>query len=543
MRLFYKNVSSQFAIALLCSIALFTLNTLPDLLLKLGVNDNVIPFGMPVTGDNLQYITWIKAHQKGLLIPNYHLTESTESRFLVPLALIIAKISHTFDFDIVTTYQATRFVVYLWSGLVALYFLRTFQKTVPWMLLSLILACACVPLRSVLIPIVFLRAGGFPFGVPGSGEYMYVANTLLQDWNHSLPGAVGALCSTLGIAAAVRWLTEKKYRDFWLFCLACGLSALLHPFEYVYLIMYFAVGLLVSDRDRGSFKLLLLPIAISGACLSVYVIPAATTDWIRVVASINRGALLLPPVALLEALGMPVLVGLGGVAIVRFGRRPIDMRTWLGALSLGLYLTLPYVGGLPFPRHFLSGISIVAGVVCARVIQEVWAWATGGMRILVGTVVALGVVCGLTGYGALHVVRCVAAMDGTERFSSVSGFPRSFLQAEEAEVYEWFKRRARPADTVAAGRLAPLLASVPMRSFGSHAIFSIKPRNRGDWALRDRIVSGEANLHEVADFIRRRRIRFVVTEVDGVGLDPCIQEARYGRYAIWDCGALLNGGR
>lgn len=540
MRLFYKNMPSQLAIALLCSVALFTLNTLPDLLLNLGVNDNVIPFGMPVTGDNLQYITWIKAHQRNLLIPNYHLTESTEGHFIVPLALIIAKVSHTFDFGIFTTYQAARLVVYLWSGLVALYFFRTFQKTVSWMLLSVILACACVPFRSVLIPIVWLRAGDFPFGVPGSAEYMYVANTLLQDWNHSLPGAVGALCSTLGIAAAVRWLTENKNRDFWLLCLACGLSALLHPFEYVYLIIYFAVALLISNRGRGSFKIVFLPIAISGACLSVYMIPAATTEWIRAVASINRGALLLPPVALLEALGMPALVGLGGLAILWFGRRPMDMRTWLGALSLGLYLTLPYIGGLPFPRHFLSGISFVAAVVCATVIQEVWRWAAGGVRQLVGTVVALGMVCGLTGYGALHVVRCAAAIDGTERLSSVSGFPRSFLQAEEVEVYRWFERRAEPTDTVAAGRLASLLASVPMRSFGSHAIFSLKPFNRDDWALRDRIVSGEAGFLEIADFIRRRRIRFVVTEVAGVGLGPCIQEARYGRYAIWDCARLLR---
>lgn len=525
-------------------LVLFIANTLPQIYLYLNKGAHIVPYPIPLTGDNFQYITWIEAHRSALRIPNYHLSEPTDSAFIVPIALFVSSIANLFHIDSLVAYQVVRLFVYICTAFAGLYFFRTFLRTPGQLWLALCFAIACVPIKSILVFFMPMRPQGFTFGVPGSGEYMYTANTVLQDWNHSLPGAVGALCACVGLAACIRYIMRASRSDLILFSATCGISALLHPFEVVYLLVFATLAHCLHCIYKKSFyvpRFLLLPIVLSALGLLVYVIPAYQSKWVQQTALLNRQALLMPFHALIEAFGLPVFVCIGGLAWLLLKQKEDSFLHTLSALALSLYLILPFASFLPFARHMLSGISLLIGALCAQI---VWPnlWRGGRLRVVVAHLsVFFILLVGLTSHIGLRYIAFVSAVSPDGALAEKSGFPRSFLTADEASLLHWFRQNASSGDSVMAGGPAALLATVPMRSFASHSLFSHKKLHESDWRMRDRIVVGEANWSETRLFLRERQVRYVVLEGPEGNLEGCQLRFKVGKYSVHDCGGTGSG--
>ena len=121
-----------------------------------------VPLLIPKTADNFQYLTWIEAHKRSLLIENFHTSEPTEKAYISPLALLVARLSYWTGSDVQVVYEAVRYVLYVIAGFAILYAFHTFLpcgwKAGAGALLAIL---CCVPVRSLLIPVLALRGSAF----------------------------------------------------------------------------------------------------------------------------------------------------------------------------------------------------------------------------------------------------------------------------------------------------------------------------------------------------------------------------------------------
>ena len=496
-----------------------------------------MPLLIPKTGDNFQYLTWIEAHKRGLLIENFHTTEPTEKAYISPLALLVARLATWTGSDVQVVYEVVRYLLYILAAFAILYSFDTFLPR-SWKAVgsALVVILCCVPVRSLLIPILAFRgSGAFRYGVPGSDEYMYVANSIFQDWNHSIYGLVGMITVVAGVAAATRFAEHGTREGMIVYTCACAASALLHPFEIIILLTY---GLVIVGYRRGlvaAVTSLIVPIGVAGICMLPYAIPALTVDWVKRASLVNRGAILMPPLALLGSLGPPLFVALPAAGLLLTRARQLtpvlDLFVWLL-----LSLMLPYFGFLPFPRHFLNGVSIAIGILCVVFLRSVWSLCTArGSRIVLATALTFASSWCLAANLGLRVFAWRAAVGEPD---ANSGFPEAFLTRDEDEVLRWFRLHTSPSDSVlAADPYSWLLAATPIHSFGGHPVFGYKKMFPQEWREKDLILAGAASPAETEAFLLHHGIGFVLMDSHFLNAisHNCSASAEVGGQTIYEC--------
>ena len=499
---------------------------------------------IPKNADNFQYLTWIEAHRSSVLIENFHTTEYTAKAYLSPLALAVGRLANWSGANIETVYQLIRLILYWVSGFVIVYSLKTFLPDRARQFAALVACFCCVPVRSLLIPILAARGSSFKFGIPGSGEYIYVSNTIFQDVNHSIFGLVGMIATVAGTAGLHRFAEHRSTGGFAVYLLACALSALCHPFEVFLLLPYGLIVLGYREGLGGAVKTLTPVFLVAVLCMSPFAVAAASEDWVKTVALLNRGGFLLPPRALVASLGVPCIVALVGgcyMAIRRAGlmhRSVVDVSVWL-ALSL----VLPYCSWLPFPHHLLNGVSVAIGILCAVCVFQIFAIIPQGRLRKIWVVMVLVVVAGsVAAHVGLRFYGFLEAIAPARRPNPKTGFPAAFLTYEEATIMSWFRFRSAPSDSVVApGPLAWLLAATPVHSLGSHDLFGYKKLQSDVWQQKEMILAGTSSRQEAAAFLARHHIRFVVTRAFADLPSNCQVQFRIGQKAIYDCSAPSSG--
>lgn len=473
---------------------------------------------------------------------NFHTSDGTQKASLIPLALLVGRVSGATGLVSGVVYQILRFVLYLVAALVVLYAYETFLDSSWQILVAVVAALCCVPLHSLVLPaLAIFRGSAYSFGVAGSEEYMYVANSLFQDWNHSIFGAVGMITTVAGVAGAHRFARSGDRKGLSVFVGACAVSALLHPFEVFLLLPYLFVSVTLRHGVASGVKAMPFPVAVSVLCMLPYLVPALFTEWVRLASEQNRGHFLMSPTSLLGALGIPSILALGSFlcwpVLVRFSwSRDRVQLTGLG-IWLVLSLLLPFAEFLPFPRHLLNGISIVIGMFCALLIARLFRHVTPSKRILGVGAVSFIMMWSLAAHFALRYYAFRDALVVGGESASSGRFPTSCLTEQESTILSWFHAHSHPADTV----LAPepfswLLPSLPMHSFGGHYVFGYARARVSEWAEAKSIVEGHASVADSEKFLRAHRIRFLITSPVARSVPgACRLELTVADRGVFDC--------
>lgn len=412
------------------------------------------------TSDYAQYETWVQAYRSGgMFITNYHAPWLTEPALFNAFAWIVARGGSVTGQLIVS--EILRLLAYLLCGYGWYRCLMVFGTNRSERHAAIVIGLCSVPVLSWLAAPAALAGSD---AVPGFGAFLFLA---YDGFLHALPGnvptTIGTALTLIAFALVGEFLRDGNPRRMAAASALTGVSAFLHPFEFVLVVAACGSVLLFSGHLSKAITLGLA----SAAGLVPYVWATLTTEWVRDAGRLTNFPIP-DPVRLVASLGVPTLVGLLLVL-----RRPASMTNdrLLSAWVL-LALALLYVPGVPHPQHLLDGYHVAVGLWVVALSRGHPLWQDLRNRLgartrnlALGAVVCLSLLVYPTYWvGAFRAGRAVDPRH----------YPSTVRPVGERHLIEWLRANASPDDLILAPpTTAPWVATAPMHSVASHWLFSL----------------------------------------------------------------------
>jgi hypothetical protein len=326
---------------------------------------------------------------------------------------------------------------------------------------AIIIALCSVPVLSLFAAPLTLATSDT---VPGFGAFLFLA---YDGFLHALPGnvptTIGTALTLISFALVGEYLRDGKPTRIIAAVVLNGVSAFLHPFEFV-LVTAACGAILLFSRHLSKAVALGLAAAVG---LTPYVWATLTTDWVRDAGRLTNFPIP-DPVRLVASLGIPTAVGLLLVL-----RRPASVKndTLLSAWVL-LTLVLLYVPGVPHPQHLLDGYHVAIGLWVVSLARSHPLWEDA-RRILGARTIRIAAI-GTVGLSLLVYPTYWTGAFRAGNEVSPRHYPSTVRSSNERLLIEWLRGNAAPDDLILAPpEIAAWVATVPMHSAASHWLFSL----------------------------------------------------------------------
>lgn len=487
-----------------------------------------VPLGMNRVFDVAQYVTWTAGFERQWLIPDYHAPWQTEPAFFHPLFFLVARLCSAAGISIALGFHGAHFIGYCLTAFALRQVLRVFcgSRWEAWAAFGLM--ALTVPVQSqAILPLAWWS--GLADRLP-AWEFLEISNDgFFRGILQTVPRTYGTATLLFAMSLLGNYLRTGRRPHLWMAAGATVLGGIIHPYELVVIAGAGCLALLL--RRRGSWLQAALDAALLGLAVAIAVVPYILMflgrPWIRHGAAVFRSAHL-PPELVLMLLGAPLILAAVLLPLRwRMGSPPdLLLQCWFGVTLVELYLPLQLS-----PKHLVGSFPYVIALLLVRqaaqtsqVLQSARAWP----RLATAFIVFW---CLLS--MAPHVVfRVLCWREGArarpERlFSTVA-------PAEELAAIDWMRKHASPDHLVLAPRVhAPWFATVPMRSFASHPVFSITMDDQVEES--DRFFGGSLSESDSNRFLSGYGFRFVVTP-QGCAcnryLSGSLERARLGEWVI-----------
>jgi hypothetical protein len=447
------------------------------------------------TADYAQYETWVQAYRRGgMFITNYHAPWLTEPALFNAFAFIVGRFGAGAGQLIAS--ELLRLLAYLLCGYGWYRCLMVFGENRSERNAAIVIALCSVPVLSLFAAPMAIATSDT---VPGFGAFLFLA---YDGFLHALPGnvptTIGTALTLLSFALVGEYLRDGNPRRVIAAVVLNGVSAFLHPFEFV-LVTAACGAVLLFSRHLSKAIALGLAAAIG---LAPYVWATVTTDWVRDASRLTNFDIP-DPVRLVASLGIPTLVGLLLVL-----RRPPSVKNdrLLSAWVL-LTLVLLYVPGVPHPQHLLDGYHVAVGLWVVSLARGHPLWedvrnrfGTRTMRMAAIVTVGLSLLVYPTYWAG-------AFMAGNE--VSPRRYPSTVRSTNERLLIEWLRQNASPDDLILAPPgTAGWVATVPMHSVASHWLFSLTYEEQLDFARS--LFAGQLTADVARKTLDEWGVRFIV---------------------------------
>lgn len=449
--------------------------------------------------DFAQYLTWAKASESQVLIPNYHAPFATEPALFNPLLLVLSRIALLAGIEFAHLYVLAHVLAYALCGFGLYRSLSVFLNSFREALLALALMMLSIPLSSLLTAPRFLRNGA----VSPMRQFLYTSS---DGFIHGMPGSLLVTVSTaivlLAFAAMGRYIQTQERAELRKACLLIALVTFLHPFEVFVLVAASGAALLLCQRSRKAVWDCFF-IGLAGLCgLLPYAAIALTEPWVAEAARLNRWN---PgnPIRLIASLGLPTIAVLGLLVPARRRLKHADVLLVAWMLST---LVLVYVPFIPWSQHLFDGYHCATGMLLARLAGEspaigIRRWV-GDRLVMTGAAVLL-----LLSLGAYAVYWRTAYRNG----SAVE--PRNHFHTirpkKEAALIDWLRQNTSPDELLVAPlEYAPWVAATPIHSLASHYLFSLTFENQAAFSVA--FYDGQLKPEEAERRLAEFGVRYVV---------------------------------
>ena len=461
-----------------------------------------------------QYLTWLEAARREVLLPDYHAPWVTEPAMFQPLLLAEARtglptlaayyVPALLGYVLAAFALLTAFAVFC-TGREMRFALLAAACAVPWRLIGLLVA-QVTPLPKALV-------------VLGLLDYSYdTADGLFRGgMSNSVTLSVGTAAVLFAMAALGRYVETGRRRYFGALAAVAFLSGFLHPFEVFVIVAAAFVPLWLARRLRNW----LVVAACGAAGIAPHLLASAHSQWVRDVTDVSFYPV--HPFWILANYGIPFVL-LIYLLLLRF-RMPDAkdrvLQSWLLAT-----IVVPFLPGSPFMPHLFDGFAYCVGLLLVRrlVIDAELMAALGRHRKAAWTAVGAIVAVSAAALALLYVQiwRDGRRVDPQWLLSSVR-------PVTERPVVEWFRRNAPDeALVLSPPDLSPWIATAPVHSFASHDVLSITYEEQH--ALAERFYRGEDVRGEL---LERYGVRFVVAPA-ALRVDGAVMRADVGPWRIYE---------
>jgi hypothetical protein len=478
--------------------------------------------------DVAQYATWVAAFQHDWLIPNYHAPWQTAPAFVNPLFLLLGKLAAITGMSIAAALHLAQFAGYCLAAYAVRAVLNAFCRSRWEARTALVVMALSAPLAAQAILALWWWPGLWE-RLPISAFVETGSDGLFRGTLQRIPKAYGAAAQLFAMAWLGRYLESGDGRYLRRLAMTILAGGMLHPHELTVMVPTVCLALLL--RGGRPPATVLREIVLIGAAATLgaspYVAGALLEPWVR---DASRAAL--PPglniLAIVKTLGVPLILTL---VLYPFrwrmaARSDLAIRCWYWVLLVGLVLP-----GKAAHRQALGSATFVIALLLVRQFAQLprlqtW-WAA--YRPSLAAAGLLWCAAGLTAHGTIRYLSWEAGRQPAPRYPVSTVAPEG-----ESDAIAWMRANAsREHLVLAPGAAAQWFATVPMRSFASHQVFSI---NMKDQEKRQaRFYAGKMPAEEAGQFLHEFGFRYVVAPADC----PCmaylagsVERARFGRHTI-----------
>lgn len=487
-----------------------------------------------------QYLTWAKASESQVLIPNYHAPFLTKPALFNPLLLALSRIALLLAIEFVPLYVVAHVLAYLLCGWGLYRCLRTFTNSFGEAMLAIAFMLSSIPVKSLLAAPRYLWDGT----VYAMWHFLFGTS---DGFLHAMPGSILVTVSTaivlLAFSAVGRYIQTQARAELKMACVLIFLAAFLHPFEVFVLVAASGAALLLCRWSRKAVRDCLF-IGLAGLCgLAPYVVIILMEPWVgdaaQVAAQLKRWDHPGNPVRLIAILGLPTVAVLGLLVLRPRLKQSDVLRPRLkqsDVLLAAWVLSTLLLVSIPWSEHLLDGYHCAVGMLLARLAQQspairIRQWI-GDRLAMAGVATML-----LLSLGAYMVYWAHAYRNGSA--VQPSGHFNTIRPKKEAALIEWLRRNTSPDELLLAPpEYAPWVATTPIHSLASHYLFSLKYEEQ--LAFSTAFYAGQLEPGEAERRLAELGVRYVVA-LETSSVSEYLEQAkirwRHEGLTVYDLGA------
>jgi hypothetical protein len=479
--------------------------------------------------DMTQYLAWIEQAKHGMIIPDIHAAWLTGKCQFIPFMYGIHLVSALLHISSIAAFNAVDFVLYPIAAMGLVLCATTFLSPGRERKLFILIVMCAVPLRlyltlpSLIYPalrhniatglyIAWISGDGLLLEAPSPTLTFGTATVLFAAW------ALGRYALT----------SEEKY--LWYCSFISGASAFLHPFEIFLIAPATAIVVLYvqrADLRKGGLQLLRYAI-LPGLAISPYVILTLQNQTAADLARRNSGQHPYTPLYGLQLFGIAVPIALLSFYKMREHFRASDIV--LQAL-LVLPTILLFTPRVPFPFHAFDGSLYIASLLATRQFTRLRLLSPLWKDRIVAAALAACLVLAIPGW--IMIYRQIY-IDG--KSECPDPYHNSFIPADYFRLIDWFRAHASKDELVLSPQeVAFWLATVPMHSFASHPVMSLRFNQQKE--VVKRLFEGKTDRNFLHRVIAHYGIRYIVVP-DGSPLLAHLSDAKrdshVGRYTVFE---------
>ena len=517
---------------ILLAVVLYALNNLAMLSGWLNPPGGHKPTLMLRAWDIAQYLTWARASEKRLLLPNYHAPWQTEPALTYPLMWVLSRACRLMRIELAAGYHVFHFVLYLLAAYSLFFCFRVFTDTRKQAVAAFFTILGSVPITALAILPGFVLTFGRWNRLPGLGDFIWWSS---DGFFHGIDGAVGATFGTattlLAFAYLARYLKTEQKRYLAYASTTTFVSAFFHPFE-VFVIAGAGAGTILWRSGRQWPRALLETalLGVSGAAgLSHYVVLSLRHQWLRDSVDLARwdpGS----PLKVLVMLGLPTVLALVFLVMQPKMASKTDLLLQAWVVCTLVFLYIPWI---PHSQHLLDGFHYAVGLLLVRQVSQ----SAAAGRILKRyphLVLRACSACCLLSIAPYVVFYRQSFRDG--QAAQPARLYTTVAPNDELAAVAWLRQNARDDQLVLGPPdSAPWLATVPMHSFASHYLFSLTYPEQARHATD--FYEGKLNSTAARQLLTGYVVRYVVVPERSPAIAYLEQEAttvRLGSLLVYE---------
>ena len=479
--------------------------------------------------DMTQYLTWIEQAKHGIISPDFHAAWLTGKCQFMPFMYGIHLVSTLLHVGPIAAFNLVDFVLYPIAAMGLLLAATTFLSSGRERKLFILVMMCAVPLRlylslpSLVYPALkhAISTGLFIAWISGDGLLLEAPSPTITF------GTATVLFSAWALG---RYALTKDQKYLWYCSFISAASAFLHPFEIFLIAPATAIVVLYvqrADLRKGALQLFRYAI-LPGLAILPYVLVSLQNETAADLARRNSGQHPYSPLYGLQLFGIAVPIALLSFYKAREHRRTSDIV--LQAL-LVLPTVLLFTPRVPFPFHAFDGALYTASLLATRQFTRFRLmspiWRDRNVAAALAACLVLAVPGWLVIYRQIYV-------DG--RSENPERYHNSFIPADYFRLIDWFRAHASKDELVLSPqKLAFWLATVPMHSFASHPVMSLRFNQQK--AVLNKLFEGNAGRTFLYRVIANYGVRYIVVP-DGNHLAAELSDAKraghVGRYTVFE---------
>jgi hypothetical protein len=512
------------------AVVLFGLNNMAVLSGWMNPPEGYAPLLLTRSGDVAQYLTWMRAFQSQMTIPNYHTPWYTEPALFNPLLWMSAQLCYYLGMRLEVGYLLLQLLFYVIAAYSLVSALGAFMKTANQVYAALLIMFCSVPLETLKqIPRLVL---GRNAGLPGMEDFVWWSS---DGFFHGISGSLLVTAGTATTLMAFGLLAKyfdtniKKYLVYASIVTFC--SAIIHPFEVFVIVSAGVIALLW--RSGREWRTAVPDISILGFAgllgIAPYVLQVLGHQWLRDLAGLNRWS---PgsPFRVLVMLGLPTILALGFLLTKPRLTAKTDalLLSWVGCALIGIY-----VPWLPWSQHLLDGFHYAVAMLLVRQAAQnnLVGWISSAYPRLFKTSLVAWLVLSLTAYTTFYYRSFLDGRAGEPEFLLSAIAPR-----DELASISWMRNNARPDQLVLAPREhAAWFATVPMHSLASHYISSLSYADQKRQV--EEFYEGRLNLKAARQMLSDYGVSYVVMPEGSPAIDYLAERekrVKFGSLVIYE---------